>query len=128
MNDPTKWKAAALDGLYNRIAPIAQAMGGSTTRFVRAVNLPNAVVATPRTEGVPTLRAEMRDGVQVDFIPTQALGIGNALSVQAIRTIRDLRMSDWTFTYSQNVWRRSNAPLSDDEIRECLRSQGPPLV
>lgn len=119
---------AALDELYNRIAQVAAAMGGTASRAVSSLSLPSAMVATPRTEDAPTLHVKMPNGFEVEFAPTHPLSIGTALSIQARRTISGSRKSDWVLSYGSNGWRRSQAPLSDHEIRECLTPQGPPPV
>jgi len=45
------------------------------------------------------------------------LSIGNALSVRAVRTHAGLRKNDWTLNFGPDGWRRTQAPLLDDEIR-----------
>lgn len=119
-------KTAELDEFYNRVMRIARSMGGSTSRLASNLSSPRAMVAGPRTEDAPGLRAQMPNGLQVEFAPSNALSIGNALSVNARRTVGEGRKSDWTFTFGSNGWQRTGSPLSDDEIRECLTPEGPP--
>lgn len=119
-------KFAALNELYSRITRIAEAMGGTASPVVLGLSLPSAVVATPRSEDAPALGVEMPGGFQVDFAPAHPLSIGNALSVRARRTHRGGRKNDWIFTFIQDVWRYSQNPLSDEEIRKCLTPDGPP--
>ena len=119
-------KAAAVDGLYGRITLLAEAMGGTASRLASARAIPNAMVASPRSEDVPALHVEMRGGFQVDFAPTHPLSVGNALAVQAARSLRGARMTDWFLSFGPNGWQKSGALLSDGEIRDCLTPQGPP--
>ncbi len=118
-------KSAALDQLYGRITEIAGAMGGTAVRILEPVSFPNAMEDTPRRENAPALHMDMPDDFRVEFAPSFPLSIGNALSVRAVRTHGGGRKNDWTFTHSPDGWRRTQAPLSDDEIRACLKPEGP---
>jgi hypothetical protein len=119
-------KTAALDELYNRITHVAVAMSGSASRAMSSLSLPSAMVAAPRTEDAPTLHVKMPNRFEVEFTPTHPLNVGNALSVQARRTISGARKSDWMLSFGPNGWQRTQVPLSDDEIRACLTPEGPP--
>ena len=118
-------KSAALNELYDRVVRIAEAMGGDAVRRVTRLSLPNAMTATPRGEDAPTLHVQMPNGFEVDITPADALSVGNALSVHVKRTHDGLRKSDWRFNYGPNGWRRTQNPLSDDEIGACLTPEGP---
>jgi len=118
-------KSAALDELYRRITRFAEVMGGTASRTVLSVSVPVAMVSAPRSEDAPALVAEMPGNFRVDFAPSFPLSIGNALSVRAVRTHAGLRKNDWTLNFGPDGWRRTQAPLSDDEIRACLTPEGP---
>ncbi len=119
-------KSAAISHLYSRIEKVAIAMGGTTHRTTASRSLPGAMVAVPRSEDVPALLVEMPNSFHVDFAPLYPLNIGNALFVQAKRIHRGSSKTDWQFTFGPEGWRRTQAPLSDDEIRTCLTPEGPP--
>jgi hypothetical protein len=118
-------KSAVLDELYYRIAQIAEAMDGTASPLVSRQSLPSQMVATPSSENVQALWVRLPDEFQVEFAPSHPLSIGNALSVRAVRTHAGLRKSDWTLNFGPDGWRRTQAPLSDDEIRACLTPEGP---
>jgi hypothetical protein len=106
--------SAALDELYDRIKPIAEAMGG------------NVSLRLPAPNGCgPALRAEMPNDFWVDFDPSYSSNFGNALAVRAIRIYCGLRKSSWAFALGSGGWEREKSPLSDDEIRDCLSPEGP---
>jgi hypothetical protein len=118
-------KSAALKELYSRVVTIAEAMGGTASRTVISLSIESAMVATPRSEDAPSLHVAMPNGFQADFVPAHALSVGNALSVRVTRTHDDSRKSDWSFNYGPDGWRRTQTPLSDDEISACLTPEGP---
>jgi len=118
-------KSAALCKLYDRITRVAEAMGGTATHQVLALTIPGAMTAGYQSENAPALRAEMPDSFQVEFAPSFPLSIGNALSVKARRTHAGFSKTEWGFTLGPDGWRRTQAPLSDDEIRACLTPEGP---
>ena len=70
----------------------------------------------------------MPDNFQVEFAPSQALGLGNALSVVAQRMHNGGRKNDWTFNFAQGAWRVRRCDLSDEEIRKCITPEGPPAL
>jgi hypothetical protein len=118
-------KSTALDSLYSRIERIAYAMRGRMTRSIRERSIPSVMVAVPRSEGVPTLLAEMPDSFEVEFAPPYPLSIGNVLLLRAKRIHYRSPKTDWQFTFGPDGWRGTQAPLSDDEIRVCLTPEGP---
>ncbi len=118
-------KTAALRQLYDRIARVAEAMGGTASHQVSALTIPGVKTADYQSENAPALCAEMPDGFRVDFAPFFPLSIGNALSVRARRFHAGSPRSEWGFNLGPDGWRRTQAPLSDDEIRECLTPEGP---
>jgi hypothetical protein len=118
-------KAAALGKLYDRVTRIAEAMGGTASHQVWALIVPGQMTAGRQSENAPALIAEMPDSFRVELAPSYPLSIGSALSVRAVRTHGGGRKNDWTFTYWPDGWRRTQAPLSDDEIRACLTPEGP---
>ncbi len=118
-------KAAALKGLYRRIEKIADDMGGGATRLTASRSIPSAMTAAPRAEDIPTLRVEMPDSFEVEFSPSFPLSIGNVLTVQAKRNHSGYRKTDWQVNFGPEGWRRTQALLSDDEIRACLTPEGP---
>lgn len=118
-------KSAALKGFYRRIEKIADGMDGSVTRLTASRSIPSAMIASPRAEDVPTLLIEMPDSFRVEFSPPFPLSLGNALTVHAKRNHSGYRKTDWQFIFGPEGWRRSQAPLSDDEIRACLTPEGP---
>ena len=113
-------KSTALNELYSRITQIAEAMGGRVSRIKPSVSFPSAEGAAPRIEDVPALCVDMPDNFQVEFAPSYPLSLPSDLLVRAKRTHGRLRESDWHFNFAPDGWRRIHAPLSDDEIRECL--------
>jgi hypothetical protein len=121
----TSEKLVALNALYGRIASIAAAMGGKAAESSANLRIPGIMVASPRNEAAPALVVEMPDRFRVDFAPTHPLTIENALAVRAVRTHEDLRKTDWQFNLGSDGWQRTQAPLSDDEIRQCLTPEGP---
>jgi hypothetical protein len=118
-------KSAALDQLYGRITEIAGAMGGTAVRILEPLSFPNAMVDTPRRENAPALHVDLPDDFRVEFAPSFPLSIGSALSVSAVRTHAGGRKTDWAFNFGADGWRRTQVPLSDDEIRACLTPEGP---
>lgn len=118
-------KSAALGKLYDRITRVAEAMGGTASPQVLALTIPGAMTAGYQSENAPALCAEMPDSFQVEFAPSFPLSIGNALSVRAKRFHAGLPKSEWGFNLGPDGWRRTQAPLSDDEIRACLTPEGP---
>jgi hypothetical protein len=118
-------KAAALGKLYDRITRVAEAMGGTASHQVLALTVPGQMTAGYQSENAPALCAEMPDSFQVDFAPAFPLSIGSALSVKAKRTHAGSPKNEWGFNFGPDGWRRTQAPLSDDEIRACLTPEGP---
>lgn len=116
----TSDKTTALDELYCRITRVAEAMGSHATIMRTSVSFPCTAVAAPSVEDDPALRVEMPDDFQVEFAPSYPLSFPSTLSVRAKRTHARLRKSDWHFNLGPDGWRRTQAPLSDDEIRMCL--------
>lgn len=114
----TTEKLVALNALYGRIASIAAAMGGRAAESSVSLSIPSVMVASPRTETTPSLVVEMPGSFRVDFAPTHPLTIGNALAVRAQRTHEEQRKTDWQFNLGPNGWQRTQALLSDDEIRQ----------
>lgn len=121
-------KSVALYELYSRIMQIAEAMGGTASPHAVIRSVPGAMMAGPRGADVPALRVEMPDSFQVDFAPPYPLSTGSALSVQATSTHCGLRKTDCSFSFGPDGWRRTQAPLSDDEVRAFLAPEGPPLT
>jgi hypothetical protein len=118
-------KTAALGNLYERITRIATEKGGTASHQVLALTVPGQMSAAHQSENAPALSAEMPDRFQVEFAPAFPLSIGNALSVNARRTHAGGRKTDWVFNFGPDGWRRTQDPLSDDEIRACLTPEGP---
>jgi len=117
-------KLGRLEELYSRITRIAGAMGGTAFRTVLRLSFPAEKVAAPRSEGTPALVAKMPDNFGVVFAPTFPLSVMSALLVRARRTHAGLLESDWHCNFGPDGWRRTQAPLSDDEIRACLTTDG----
>jgi hypothetical protein len=118
-------KSRALNELYCRITQIAEAMGGRVFPIESSLSFPSATVADPRFEDVPALRVDMPDDFRVEFVPSYPLSFPSDLSMRAKRIHGGLRKSDWHFNFAPDGWRRTQAPLSDDEIRVCLTPEGP---
>jgi hypothetical protein len=118
-------KSAALNELYSRIMQIAGAMGGTASQSSVSISMPSAMVVAPRGEHVPALYVEMPNGFRVEFTPSLPLNTPFVLSVQVRRTHHGLPKNGWMFNFCPDGWRRTLAPLSDDEIRECLTPDGP---
>jgi hypothetical protein len=118
-------KTTTLDGLYCRIEKIAKGMGGFTSRTNAERSIPAAMTADPKGESVPALFLRMPDEFLVEFAPRYPLSLGNNLSVQATRTQGGVRKSDWQLHFNGHDWLRTQNPLSDQEIRECLTPEGP---
>jgi hypothetical protein len=118
-------KAAALGKLYDRVMRIAKEMGGTATHQVRALTVPVQMTAAHQSENAPVLIAEMPDDFQAEFAPSFPLSIGSALSVRINRLHAGYPKNEWAFNYSPDGWRRTQALLSDEEIRACLIPEGP---
>jgi hypothetical protein len=121
-------KIKALNVLYGRIEKIAASLGGQSYRDTTTIGHPAATTASPVASPAPRLTVEMPRGVRVEFAPGNALGIGNHLSVKARRTApNDGRYSDYDFSLNNadGAWCRTQTPLSDAEIHECLVPRGP---
>ncbi len=118
---------AALQGLYKRITEVAKSMGGTAMNRVASRRV-TVNVAIPRSDDVPALNVEMPGGFQIEFAPPNTLSGGNALSVQARRIHHGGRKNDWTFNFLQGAWLVGETNLSDEEIRRCLTSEGPPAL
>ncbi len=118
-------KVVALDALYTRIADVAKAMGGTASKVSTRLALPSAMTATPQSDDAPALIVEMQDNFRTEFAPSNALRIGNALTVRVVRTHEGMRKTDWHFNLALDGWQRSQTPLSDDDIRQCLTPEGP---
>lgn len=125
----TEEKIAALNTLYYRVGQVAGAMGGAASPVNEPITYLSVSQVIPRTEVTHALRVEMPGYFVVIFSPTFPLKEpGNAISVRAKRTHNGGRKSDWTFILAPNGWQRTQQPLTDDELRECLTPQGlPPL-
>lgn len=121
----TSEKLVALTALYGRIATIAAAMGGSAAESSVDLSIPSAMVASPHTEATPSLVAEMPGNFRVDFVPAYPLTIGNTLAIRAVPTHEGLRKTDWQFILGPDGWRHTQAPLSDEGIRQYLTTEGP---
>jgi hypothetical protein len=93
-----------------------------------SLSFPSAIVAAPATETVPALHVEMPDFFRLEMAPPHPLSIGNALTVRVKRTHGSARKSDWNFSFGPKGWQRTQDPLSDDEIRQCLTPGGPRAV
>src|SRR5271168_3570238 len=120
-------KVGKLHELYARITRIAEEMRGTASRFALGRSLPDAMVASPRSEEVPALHVEMPGGFKVDFAPSRPLTVGNALAVQAVRILRGARMTDWFLSFGPNGWQKSGTLLSDIG-REAMPIGGAVLV
>ena len=118
-------KRFALDALYSRIAAVAKAMGGRASSVSLRLSLPSAMTATPQGEDAPALVVEMQNNFRAEFAPSNALRIGNALTVRVVRSHKGLRKTDWQFNFASDGWQHNQTPLSDDQIRECLSPEGP---
>jgi hypothetical protein len=118
-------KMIALDALYARIMGVAKVMGGTASRVSVRLSLPSAMTATPQADDAPALVVEMQNNFRAEFAPSNALLIGNALTVRVVRTHEGLRKTDWQFNLAPDGWQRTQTPLSDDQIRECLTPDGP---
>ena len=121
----TSDKTAALNELYRRITQIAESMGCHASAITSSPSVQRAMGAVPRIEDDPALRVDMPDDFQVEFAPSYPLSFPSDLSVRAKRTHRGLRKRDWHFNFGPDGWRRTQVPLSDDEIRGCLTPEGP---
>lgn len=113
--------STALNELYGRIEKVAAEMNGKTARTNVERSIPAAMTASPKSENVPALRVAMPDDFRVEVAPPHPLSLGNNLSVQATRFQKGVRKSDWQFGFNGHEWQRTKNPLSDEEIRECLR-------
>lgn len=118
-------KAAVLGKLYDRVMRIAKEMGGTATHQVCALTVPAQMTAAHKSENVPALIVEMPDDFQVELAPSFPLSIGSALSVRINRLHAGYPKNEWTFNYSPDGWRRTQALLLDEEIRACLTPEGP---
>jgi hypothetical protein len=119
-------KFAALDELFRRIGPIAEAMGGAPN-VARASVLPmSATVDEQRPEVVPKLDAEMPDGFVVEFTPSGPLSTPYVLSVNVQRAHQGYAKTSSSINFLDGAWRMGQTPLSDDQIRAWLTLDGPP--
>jgi hypothetical protein len=123
-----KRKSDALEELYYRIARVAMANGGTSTRVVVRVEYLGATAAAPHAEPAPAIHVSMPDGFQVVFVPTNPLSIGQVLAVRANRNHKGCRKSDRNFNLGATGWRMGSLMLLDSEIRGCLMPDGPPSM
>jgi hypothetical protein len=121
-------KRPVLEEFYKRIAAVVEYEGGSSTA-VNARRTITVQTATPKVEGVPALLAKMPNDFEVEFAPTDALGIGNVINVRATRRHRGLvKDSIYVFTFATDgVWKYASRPVADGDIKACLTLAGPPL-
>lgn len=121
----TSDKVTSLNELYLRVTQVAEAMGGRVSPNTSSLSFPSATLAAPRVEDAPALRVEMPEDFKVEFAPSYPLSFPSNLSVRAKRTHGGRRINDWHFNLAPDGWRRTQVQLSDDEIRLCLRPEGP---
>jgi hypothetical protein len=76
---------AALEALFSRIVPIAEAMGGRAARVASQQGIPNAMEPTGQRQMVPALLLEMPNDFEVKFTPCYPLGTGYSLLVRVRR-------------------------------------------
>jgi hypothetical protein len=118
-------RIAALKNLYARIKQVAKAMGGTATEAPLSLRLQSECGETPSSEDVSELHVAIGDSFQVKFCPSPLSNLGNTFSVTAWRVQGGFVMDSQPFSLRQGEWRRTQSPLSDDEIRKCLTPQGP---
>jgi hypothetical protein len=118
-------KSAELNELYSRVTQIAETMGGAAVQRSVRVSMVGAMVAAPRSEDVPALHVDMPDKFRVEFTPFQPLNTPFVLSVTVLRLHFGSPKNGWALYFGPDGWRRTQTPLSDEEIRECLRPEGP---
>jgi hypothetical protein len=118
-------KAAALSALYDRITLIVESMGGAVSRVKSSRQFPSQIVPTPRVESVDVLVAQMPESVTVEFSPFYPLGVPGVLNVQVRCAKGGLRKNDAVgFNFGPDGWRKGNDPMTDDDIRACLKVDG----
>ncbi|MGA8669048.1 MAG: hypothetical protein WB679_04200 [Terracidiphilus sp.] len=110
----------ALEALYSRIMPLAEAMGGRATRVASQIGIPSAMVATEQSEMFPALLLDMPDDYEVMFTPCNPMGIGYALLVRVRRMQGGVPKNSMTFHFRRDGWQGTKGPLLDDELREWL--------
>jgi len=111
---------AALEALYSRIMPIAEAMGGCATRVASQQGIPNAMKRTGQSQMVPALVLEMPNDFEVKFTPCYPLGTGYSLLVRVRRMQSGVPKNSMTFHFGHDGWQGTKGPLSDSELREWL--------
>jgi hypothetical protein len=124
-------KRAALDDLYGRITRVAESNGGNASPLMWSVSFPPPVTAEPQSEPTPALHVEMHEGLRVDFIPRSPLSAFGALQVEARRNFNGKPVTGLAAFCSLGAdgisWQGpKGSPLTDDDIRESLKHQGPP--
>ena len=101
----------ALEALYSRIMPIAEAMGGRATRVASQIGIPSAMVATEQSEMVPALLLDMPDDYEVKFTPCNPMGIGYALLVRVRRMQGGVPKNSKTFHFGHDGLARNKGPV-----------------
>lgn len=121
-------KTAALDGLYGRIAQIADAMGGASARDTVPISHMAATVAEPRTESAPALHIQMPDDFRVEFTPSGPLSTPYILSVNIRCTHRGLMKHGSSTNFVGGLWRVGLVELSEEQVRSWLTLDGRPAI
>lgn len=116
---------AALRNLYDRIKQIAKSMSGSSEEMEVSSSLPEQMCDGPSNVTITALHIELPIGLVVDLKSPNPLGLGNALSVLARRTMPSGVLSDIGFSFVNGEWQSGGKKLSDEMIRECLTLKGP---
>jgi hypothetical protein len=116
---------AALRNLYDRIKQIAKSMSGSSEEMEVSSSLPEQMCDGPSNVTITALHIELPIGLVVDLKSPNPLGLGNALSVLARRTMPSGVLSDKGFSFVNGEWQSGGKKLSDEMIRECLTLKGP---
>jgi hypothetical protein len=116
---------AALRNLHERIKQVVKSMNGSSEEMEVSSSPPEQMCDGPSNVTITALHIELPGVLVVDLKSPNPLGLGNALSVLARRTMPSGVLSDIGFSFVNGEWLSGGKKLSDGMIRECLTLKGP---
>ena len=130
LNELVDAKLKALDMLYKRIEQVAESMGGQSARRTVERRIPAVLTSSPASGTAPGLTVMMPGSFRVELGPSNALNVGNGLSVQAKRFFDGVETTEMGFRWDTQTgaWLFNEVPLTDEAFRACLTMTGPPPI